>query len=150
VKFESHPSPHASRAPFMESGWNPKPSRAKGTVGRAPSFSPAVQVHVHSLRVYSTRSPWHSGEIRTAQIKIVAAQETVEKFKRIVLAKHGKLELSAEGEEALRLYIKKYGGLLGGIVPPDQDPLKGICAIGRSVERHNVLKDLELLEAGEL
>jgi hypothetical protein len=39
---------------------------------------------------------------------------------------------------------------LGGIVPPDQDPLKGICAIGRSGERHNVLKDLELLEAGEL
>jgi hypothetical protein len=106
--------------------------------------------HVNTPRIYSTRSPGYSGEIRTAQIKIVAAQETIEKFKRIVLAKHGKLELSAEGVEALRLYIKKYEGLLGGIVPPDQDPLKGICAIGRSKERHNVLKDLELLEAGEL
>jgi hypothetical protein len=34
-----------------------------------------------------------------AQIKILAAEETVEKFKRIVLAKHGKLELSIEGEK---------------------------------------------------
>lgn len=45
--------------------------------------------------------------------------ETVEKFKRIVLAKHGKLELSAEGEEALKLYIKKYEGLLGRMDPPN-------------------------------
>ena len=85
-----------------------------------------------------------------AQIKIVAPDETIEKFKRIVLAKHGKLELSAEGEEALKLYIKKYERLLGGMVPPEEDPLKNICAIGRSKERHNVLKDLELMEAGEL
>ncbi len=84
-----------------------------------------------------------------AQIKIVAADETIEKFKRIVLAKHGKLELSAEGEEALKLYVKKYERVLGGIVPPDRDPLKGICAIGRSTERHNALKDLAVLEAGE-
>jgi len=33
----------------------------------------------------------------------VAADEIVEKFKRIVLAKHGKLELSVEGEERSRL-----------------------------------------------
>jgi hypothetical protein len=84
-----------------------------------------------------------------AQIKIVAADETVEKFKRIVLAKHGKLELSAEGEEALKLYIKRYEKLLGRMVPPEQDPLKSICTIGRSDRRHNVLKELELLEAGE-
>ncbi len=85
-----------------------------------------------------------------AQIKIVAANETINKFKRIVLAKHGKLELSAEGEEALNMYIRKYEGLLGTIVPPDQDPLKEICGIGKSRGRHNVLKDLERLEAGEL
>ena len=84
------------------------------------------------------------------QVKIVASKDTIEKFKRIVLAKHGKLELSAEGEEALRLYIKKYEGLLGGLCPPDEDPLRKICGIGRSSERHNVLRDLELLEAGEL
>lgn len=85
-----------------------------------------------------------------AQIKIVAANDTIDKFKRIVLAKHGKLELSAEGEEALGLYIRKYEGLLGTMVPPDQDPLKRICGIGRSRDRHNVLKDLDRLEAGEL
>lgn len=85
-----------------------------------------------------------------AQIKILATDETIEKFKRIVLAKHGKLELSAEGEEALKLYVKKYEKLLGGMVPPEQDPLSKICAIGRSTQRHNVLKDLKLLEAEEL
>jgi len=75
---------------------------------------------------------------------------TTEKFKKIVLAKHGKLELSAEGEEALRLYIKKYERLLGGLCPPEQDPLAKICRIGRSLRRHNVLEDLERLEAGEI
>ena len=90
------------------------------------------------------------GENPTAQIKIIATDEIIEKFKRIVLAKHGKLELSAEGEEALKLYIKKYESLLGKMVSPDQDPLKSICQIGRSSKRHNVLKDLELLEVGEL
>lgn len=85
-----------------------------------------------------------------AQIKIVVADDTIKKFKRIVLAKHGKLELSAEGEEALGLYIRKYERLLGKIVSPDQDPLKGICGIGRSRGRHNMLKDLKRLEAGEI
>jgi hypothetical protein len=86
----------------------------------------------------------------TAQVKIVASNDTIERFKRIVLAKRGKLELSAEGEEALRLYIKKYENLLGGICPPERDPLARICGIGRSSSRHNVLKDLRKLEAGEL
>lgn len=85
-----------------------------------------------------------------AQIKIIAANETIEKFKRIVLAKHGKLELSAEGEEALKLYIRKYEKLLGAMVPPEEDPLKNICGVGRSSRRHNVLKDLKRLEVGEL
>jgi len=84
-----------------------------------------------------------------AQIKILATDETVEKFKRIVLAKHGKLELSAEGEEALKLYIKKYEKLLGGMVSPEKDPLKDLCAIGKSTSHHNVLEELELLEGGE-
>ena len=84
------------------------------------------------------------------QIKILASQDTIEKFKRIVLAKHGKLELSAEGEEALKLYIERYGRLLGGLCSPDEDPLAKICGIGRSSHRHNVLRDLERLESGEL
>lgn len=85
-----------------------------------------------------------------AQIKILASADTIEKFKRIVLAKHGKLELSAEGEEALRLYIKKHEHLLGGLCPPDEDPLMKICGVGRSSGRQNVLKDLERLESGRL
>lgn len=85
-----------------------------------------------------------------AQIKILADQDTIEKFKRIVLAKHGKLEVSVEGEEALKLYIKKYERLLGRIVSPDNDPLRELSGIGRSRGRHNALKELKLLEAGEL
>jgi hypothetical protein len=85
-----------------------------------------------------------------AQIKIIARGDTIEKFKQIVLAKHGKLELSVEGEEALKLYIKKHEKLLGKMVPPEQDPLGSICAIARSDHRHNVLKELALLEAGEI
>lgn len=85
-----------------------------------------------------------------AQIKIVAPSELIEKFKRIVLAKHGKLELSVEGEEALKLYVKKYEYLLHELLSPEDDPLKEIVGIGRSAERKNVLKDLEKLEAGEL
>ena len=95
-----------------------------------------------------TLVPEYSGE-RLAQVKIIASKDTVDKFKKIVLAKHGKLELSAEGEEALRLYIKKYEKLLGGLCAPEQDPLTKICGLGRSRDRHNVLKDLERLEAGE-
>lgn len=85
-----------------------------------------------------------------AQIKIIASRDTVDKFKKIVLAKHGKLQLSAEGEEALRLYIRRYGRLLGELCPPEDDSLTKICGMGRSAKHHNVLKDLEKLEAGEL
>jgi len=84
------------------------------------------------------------------QIKIVAPDEVIEKFKRIVLAKHGKLELSIEGEEALKLYIQKYDYLLHGLCPPEEDPLKDVVGIGCSAERRNILRDLERLEAGEL
>ena len=99
--------------------------------------------------LYSTPSPKYLGE-SLAQIKILASGDTIEKFKKIVLAKHGKLELSVEGEEALKLYIKKYERLLGRMIPPDEDPLKELSGIGRSRGRHNALKELKLLEAGEL
>jgi hypothetical protein len=85
-----------------------------------------------------------------AQIKILAADSVVEKFKKIVLAKHGKLELSIEGEEALKLYIKKNEKLLGQLIPPDEDPLKELSGLGRSKGHYNSLKELKLLEAGEL
>jgi hypothetical protein len=88
--------------------------------------------------------------VKLAQIKIIADEETIEKFKKIVLTKHGKLELSAEGEEALKLYIKKYERLLGSFSSPDEDPLKDVHEAGRSIGHQNVLKDLERLEAGEV
>lgn len=82
----------------------------------------------------------------TAQIKILADDSTIEKFKRIVLAKHGKLELSLEGEEALKLYIKKYERLLGEIISPEEDSLKGLTGVARSKERHNALRELKNLD----
>jgi len=80
----------------------------------------------------------------------VTDDKIAEKFKKIILAKHGKLELSVEGEEAIRLYIQKYEHLLYEPCPPSDDPLARIVGIGRSDDRRNVLKDLERLEAGEL
>ncbi len=84
------------------------------------------------------------------QLKIVAPNQVIEAFKRIVLAKHGKLELSVEREEALKLYIRKYERLLSGLGSPEEDPLTRICGIGRSSERHNALKELKALERGEV
>jgi hypothetical protein len=84
-----------------------------------------------------------------AKIKVSASKDTVEGFQQIILAKHRKLELSAEGEEALRLYIKKYENLLGMLCPPESDPLARICGIGRSSASDNVLKDVDRFEAGE-
>ena len=83
------------------------------------------------------------------QIKIRASDKVLEDFKKIVLAKHGKLELSVEGEEALKMYIKKYEYLLKKLVPPERDPLKHIVGIGRSKGKYDVLKELEMLERGE-
>lgn len=83
------------------------------------------------------------------QIKIIASDNTIEDFKKIVLAKHGKLEISIEGEEALRMYIKRYEHLLKRLVPAEDDPLKSIVGAVRSKGKHNVLKELEILERGE-
>ncbi len=83
------------------------------------------------------------------QIKILASDKILEDFKKIVLAKHGKLQLSVEGEEALKMYIQKYDYLLKRLVAPEDDPLKHIVGAMRSKGKHNVLKELEKLERGE-
>lgn len=41
------------------------------------------------------------------QLKFVVDSSLAERFKRAVLAKRGKLELSREAEEALRLYLER-------------------------------------------
>ena len=48
----------------------------------------------------------------------------------------------------MKLYVKKYEKLLGGLVSPEKDPLKDVCSIGKSDGRHNVLRELKLVEAG--
>jgi len=40
------------------------------------------------------------------QLKINVDDELLLKFKRIVLARRGKLEISREGREAIKLYVK--------------------------------------------
>ncbi|MCS4541549.1 MAG: hypothetical protein HY929_04400 [Euryarchaeota archaeon] len=85
-----------------------------------------------------------------AQIKIVAPEHLVNKFKQIVVIKHGKLELGAEGEEAIRLYVQKHEQLLKGPCPPEADPLNKIIGIAKSKLKTNVLKDLKKLDSGEL
>ncbi len=89
----------------------------------------------------------YSGDM--GQIKILASDKILEDFKKIVLAKHGKLQLSVEGEVALKMYIQKYDYLLKKLVPPEDDPLKHIVGAMRSKGKHNVLKELERLERGE-
>ncbi len=84
------------------------------------------------------------------QVKIIAPADVVEKFKKIVFARHKKLELSVEGQEALKMYIKKHEHLLHELCPPEKDPLSKICGIGKSADRHNALDDLKKLDAGKL
>jgi hypothetical protein len=83
--------------------------------------------------------------MKTAELRIVVSKDLADRFKKIVRAKHGRLELDPEGEEALKLYVKRYEHLLRMPSPRD-DPLKGIIGIGHSSGRANVLEDLERLE----
>ncbi|HVP22367.1 MAG TPA: hypothetical protein VMS77_00480 [Conexivisphaerales archaeon] len=66
-------------------------------------------------------------------------------FKQLVLARRGKLELSSEGEAALRLYIEKHKEKNAG--PGNrQDPLAGIVGALKTGGRHDALDDLRKLE----
>ncbi|MCD6513996.1 MAG: hypothetical protein J7L07_03655 [Candidatus Odinarchaeota archaeon] len=84
------------------------------------------------------------------QLKINIDDEVLMKFKQIVLAKRGKLEISREGEEAIRLYIKKYEHLLQSGVELKHDPLIKVIGAVKSDKRSNALIDLKKLEAGKL
>ncbi len=82
-----------------------------------------------------------------AQVKFVVNEELLRKFKQIVLAKHGKIELTPEGEEALRLYISKYGSLIEGRHRGGGSLAKVIGAVTSGGTR-NALRDLKELESG--
>jgi len=79
-----------------------------------------------------------------AQVKFIVDEELLKKFKEIVIKKRGKIELTPEGEEALRLYIQKYGNL--EVAPRKRDPI--VTAIGaiKTGEKNNALRDLKELE----
>lgn len=83
-------------------------------------------------------------------IKITAPDSILEKFKQIVLLKHGKLEISVEGEEALRLYIQKHKYLLEKMIPPERDSLNLIIGTIDSKKKVDALEDLKKLDRGEL
>ena len=83
------------------------------------------------------------------QVKIVADEELIRKFKQIALMKHGKLSLAVEGEEALRLYITKHKYLLEKFPPKESDPLNKIIGALASPSQTDALRDLKQLETGE-
>jgi len=79
-----------------------------------------------------------------AQVKFVVDEELLKKFKQIVIKRRGKIELTPEGEEAIRLYVKKYENLgrRGG-----RDPLVSAIGAVRSGKTRSALKDLKELES---
>ncbi|MGQ4834190.1 MAG: hypothetical protein ACP6IS_09905 [Candidatus Asgardarchaeia archaeon] len=83
------------------------------------------------------------------QLKINIDNDLLMKFKKIVLAKRGKLDISIEGAEAIRLYIEKYKHILSDNTNV-KDPLEEIIGSVKSKQRRNALEDLKQLEAEEL
>jgi hypothetical protein len=79
----------------------------------------------------------------STQIKITVDDELAERFKRAVIEKHGKLELSKEGAEALRLYLLEYHRPRRG----RRDPLLDAIGMfkGRKGEKYDALKDKKAL-----
>lgn len=82
------------------------------------------------------------------QLKFIVDEELLRKFKQIVLAKHGKIELRPEGEDAIKLYIKKYEQLVEPRV--DGDPLSQVIGAVKMRKRSNALSDLKRLDSGTL
>ena len=80
-----------------------------------------------------------------AQVKFVIDEELLKKFKQIVIRRRGKIELTPEGEEAIRLYVKKYEDLERK--QAERDPL--IAAIGavHTGKARSALRDLKELES---
>lgn len=74
------------------------------------------------------------------QLKFVVDQALAEQFKRAVLRKHGKMNLSQEGAEALRLYLREPEGRRP---PAGRDPLLQVIGSARSTTpaRPSALRD---------
>jgi hypothetical protein len=80
-----------------------------------------------------------------AQVKFEVEDELLEKFRQIVIRKHGKLELAIEGEEAIRLYVRKYESLIKN--PKGKRSLARAIGMIESGVPRNALEDLKKLES---
>jgi hypothetical protein len=81
-----------------------------------------------------------------AQVKFVVDEELLKRFKQVVIKRRGKIELTPEGEEALKLYIQRYGDTEGGN-GEGPDPLNAAIGAIRTGKRRSALRDLKELEA---
>lgn len=79
------------------------------------------------------------------QLKFQVDDELLKKFKQIVLAKHGSLKLSTEGQEAIKMYVSRYRHFLRrwGL---EEDPLSKAIGALESSRPVNALRDLKSLE----
>ena len=80
-----------------------------------------------------------------AQVKFVIDEQLLRRFKQIVIKRRGKIELTPEGEEAIRLYIKKYEDLERK--HGEGDPLLAAVGALRTNKARSALKDLKELES---
>jgi hypothetical protein len=83
-----------------------------------------------------------------AQLKFNVSDDLAKKFRQTVLAKRGKLEVSREGEEALKLYLKKNKKESAEPLRSSQRPdsISHVIGAFRSKGRPNALEDLKGLE----
>ena len=80
-----------------------------------------------------------------AQLKFVVDDKLAKEFKQLVLARRGKLELSSEGQAALKLYIEEHKE--ENVELADRpDPLSSIIGALKTGGTHDALEELRKLE----
>ncbi|MDG6939052.1 MAG: hypothetical protein JRN39_01440 [Nitrososphaerota archaeon] len=79
------------------------------------------------------------------QLKFVVDDDLARRFKQLVVARRGKLELTPEGEAALLLYIREYGSKAKS--RPQTEPLIRALGAVKSKGKPNALRDLKRFEA---
>jgi hypothetical protein len=82
-----------------------------------------------------------------AQVKFVIDDELLKRFKQVVIKRRGKIELTPEGEAAIKLYIEKYGSTLDDGPKRKIDSLTAAIGAIHTGKSRNALKDLKELEA---
>lgn len=82
-----------------------------------------------------------------AQPKFTVSDDLAKKFKQTVLAKRGKMEVSREGEEALKLYLEKNKDLVEASGTRGTDPILRVIGAVKTRERRNALEDLRMMDS---